>query len=77
MSSSLFTFLARFHDAYVDMMIRVENNLGKANGSGLFGGKKIAKGQHIAVVSGGEEVDSRLVMEIYKRLAASREFRTA
>ncbi|GLT58197.1 hypothetical protein SLA2020_311110 [Shorea laevis] len=77
MSSSLFRFLARFHDASVDMMIRVANNLGKANGGGLFGGKKIAKGQHVAVLSGGEEVDSRLVMETHKRLAASREFRTA
>ncbi|GKV47314.1 hypothetical protein SLEP1_g54226 [Rubroshorea leprosula] len=68
MSTSLFRFLARFHDAYMDM---------KANGGGLFGGKKIAKGQHVAVASGGEEVDSRLVMEIYRRLAACREFRTA
>lgn len=64
-----------FHDTYVDMMIRLEGNLAhKSTGAGAFAGKKVAKRKQIAVVSCGEElVDSKLVLGIFKRLAAARE----
>ncbi|EEF36080.1 conserved hypothetical protein [Ricinus communis] len=67
--------LVNFHDAYVDMMIRLANNMGKLNGRGVFGRKKFAKDKQISMVSCGEEVDTRLVLEIYKRLVAARELR--
>ncbi|XP_050132789.1 uncharacterized protein LOC126608825 [Malus sylvestris] len=64
--------LAKLHNGYVDMMIRMA---GKAGGVGRIAAKKIAKPQdQISVASCGDElVDSRLVWEIYKRLAASRQ----
>ncbi|CAK7326645.1 unnamed protein product [Dovyalis caffra] len=65
--------LAKVHDAYIDMMIRLATNIGSLNNKGFFRGKKVAKDQHISMVSSGDEVDSRLVLEIYKRLAASRD----
>ncbi|KAF4350991.1 hypothetical protein CsatB_021961 [Cannabis sativa] len=61
--------LAKFHETYVDLMIRLAGNMG---GAGAFSGKKVAKRKEIAMVCCGsnqEFVDSRLLMEIYKRLA--------
>ncbi|XP_030499379.2 uncharacterized protein LOC115714763 [Cannabis sativa] len=61
--------LAKFHETYVDQMIRLAGNMG---GAGAFSGKKVAKRKEIAMVCCGsnqEFVDSRLLMEIYKRLA--------
>jgi len=65
--------LAKFHDAYIDMMLRLATNIGSLNNKGFFRGKKVAKDQHISMVSSGDEVDSRLLLEIYKKLAASRD----
>ncbi|PON34191.1 hypothetical protein PanWU01x14_346350 [Parasponia andersonii] len=69
------TLLAKFHDAYVDTMIWLAGNM--ATGAGAFAGKKVAKTKQISTVSSNadhqELVDSRLVLEIYKRLAASRQ----
>ncbi|CAN6549521.1 unnamed protein product [Malus baccata var. baccata] len=64
--------LTKLHNGYVDMMIRMA---GKAGGVGRIAAKKIAKPQdQISMASCGDElVDSRLVLEIYKRLAASRQ----
>lgn len=66
--------LAKFHEAYVDMMIGLAGNVAKTNRVGMFAGKKVARENQISMVSSGEElVDSKLVLEIYKRLAASRQ----
>ncbi|KAB1205614.1 hypothetical protein CJ030_MR7G017786 [Morella rubra] len=66
--------LAKFHDAYVDVMIRLATgNGGRSNDVGLFGEKRVAKGPQISTVSSGEEVDGRLVLEIYKRIVSTRE----
>ncbi|KAG6655818.1 uncharacterized protein LOC122310401 [Carya illinoinensis] len=65
--------LAKFHDSYVNMMLRLAGNVGKSNSVDLFGGKRVPKGRQISMVSGGGEVDGRLVMEIYKRIASTRE----
>ncbi|KAJ6718824.1 hypothetical protein OIU79_006649 [Salix purpurea] len=65
--------LAKFHDAYIGMMIRVAANMASLNSKGFFRGKRVARDQHISTVSSGDEVDSRLLLEIYKRLAASRD----
>ncbi|KAF5745238.1 hypothetical protein HS088_TW07G00821 [Tripterygium wilfordii] len=62
--------LAKFHDAYVAMMVRLAIN---ANNAKLFAGKKVARtSQQVSMVASGEQVDTKLVLEIYKRLAASR-----
>ncbi|KAJ9140806.1 hypothetical protein P3X46_031406 [Hevea brasiliensis] len=74
---SPFRLLINFHEAYVEMMIRVANSMGTLNNKGWLGGnKKVAKEKEISIVCCGEEViDTRLVMEIYKRLAVSRQLR--
>ncbi|KAL7240334.1 hypothetical protein ACSBR2_006063 [Camellia fascicularis] len=56
--------MAKLHDAYVDMMIR------------LVGAKRVPKGRSVPVpmvAANDEVVDGRLVLEIYKRLVSSRE----
>ncbi|KAK4785012.1 hypothetical protein SAY86_001701 [Trapa natans] len=65
--------LSKFHDGYVTMMVRLAGSLDRSAGSSAMGGNKVKKGQQVALASTGEEVDSRLVMEIYKKFAASRE----
>ncbi|PON34192.1 hypothetical protein PanWU01x14_346360, partial [Parasponia andersonii] len=56
------TLLAKFHDAYVDMMIRLAGNV--AIGAGAFAGKGLAKTKQISSVSSNadhrELVDNRL-----------------
>ena len=66
---------SKFHDAYVDMMIGLASNVGKINKiRDLGGGKRIAKSSQVLMVSSTcEEFDSKLVLEIYERLAASRQ----
>ena len=68
--------LAKFHGAYVDMMVRMAGNVGGARRV-AGGSKKVAKIQDqivsVAASYGEEAVDTRLVLEIYKRLAASRQ----
>ncbi|KAK9277081.1 hypothetical protein L1049_006620 [Liquidambar formosana] len=65
--------LAKFHDAYINMMIRLACNVQNSNRTGAFRGKRIARGCQISMASSGEEVDSRLVLEIYKRMVSTRE----
>lgn len=61
--------LAKLNDAYAGMMICLANKM--ANG-GFLGGKKPAKPRHLVWASTGDQVDTRLVEEIYKHLVASR-----
>lgn len=69
--------LSKFHDSYVEMTKGLASSVIKsANNGGVLAGKKVAKEKQITLVSCGEEVDSRLVLEIYKRLAASRSVST-
>lgn len=63
--------LVKFHDAYIDMMIRLVGNAGNSSNIGLFGGQIIPRGPHISMVSTYEKMDNRLVLEINKRLATS------
>ena len=67
--------LKKFHETYVDMVSRLAGSIAhKASGAGAFAGKKVAKTKQISMLSCGEElVDTKLVLEIYKRLAASRQ----
>ncbi|KAF8040320.1 hypothetical protein BT93_B2529 [Corymbia citriodora subsp. variegata] len=74
-SLSPMKLLAKFHNGYIDMMIGLACNVVKSSSSaGIFRGKRVTKeSQKVCVVSTGEEVDGRLVMEVYKKLAASRQ----
>lgn len=66
--------LAKFHDAYAGMMIRLANKIANSNSDGgVFRGKNVAKAGQVSVVSSGEEIDSKLVVEIYKRIVAARQ----
>ncbi|KAI3410705.1 uncharacterized protein J3R85_018560 [Psidium guajava] len=67
--------LAKFHNGYMDMMIGVACSVVKSTSSaGILRGKRVAKeSQKISMVSTGEEVDGRFVVEVYKKLAASRQ----
>ncbi|KAL5761208.1 hypothetical protein ACOSP7_019741 [Xanthoceras sorbifolium] len=69
--------LARFHEVYVNMMIYLAKKMASSSdiiNGGVFRGKKVASGRRqVALVSSGEEVDSKLVMEMYKRISASRQ----
>ncbi|KAA8532641.1 hypothetical protein F0562_032543 [Nyssa sinensis] len=56
--------LAKFHDAYIDMMIGLAGN-----NVGLFGGKRVPKGRPPMISSSDEVVDGRMVM----RLVSTRE----
>lgn len=62
--------LVRIHDVYVDLMVCVAEKVVTPNG---IGGRKAAKARQFALVSSEEVVDCRLVMEMYKKLAASRQ----
>ncbi|KAM5567809.1 hypothetical protein ABKV19_015734 [Rosa sericea] len=69
--------LAKLHGAYVDMMVRTAGNVGGARRI-AGGSKKVAKAQdQLSVAASEEAVDTRLVLEIYKRLAASRQLADA
>lgn len=73
-------FLTKFHDAYVEMMMRVAKSVGNMYAIGAFGnGKRIPKPQNqVSLVScGGEHVDAKLVLEIYNKLAASKNLAAA
>ncbi|OWM68028.1 hypothetical protein CDL15_Pgr017596, partial [Punica granatum] len=66
--------LAKFHEAYTELMIRLAMGMDRSDSSSVIGGNnKIKKGQQVSLVSTGEEVDSKLAMEIYKKFAASRQ----
>lgn len=70
--------LALFHESYVEMMISLAGNVAKPNR--VLAGKRVAKDKQISMVSNGTEerlVDSKLLLEIYKRLAASRQLQAA
>ncbi|XP_050374787.1 uncharacterized protein LOC126792404 [Argentina anserina] len=71
---NLFT---KLHGAYVDMMVRTAGNVGGARRI-AGGSKKVAKARdQISMATSEEAVDTRLVLEIYKRLAASRQLADA
>ncbi|XP_038874956.1 uncharacterized protein LOC120067468 [Benincasa hispida] len=73
--SSPLKVLAKIHDAYVDMMMRFANSVGNMYAIGAFGNRKrIPKPQNqVPLVScSGEQVDAKLVLEIYNKLAASK-----
>lgn len=66
--------LTKFHDAYIDGMIRLAAKVGCLSRSpGVSRGKRLAKSRQVCLMPNGEEVDTKLVMEMYKRIAASRD----
>ncbi|KAM7275788.1 hypothetical protein ACFE04_017654 [Oxalis oulophora] len=68
--------LAKVHDAYVKMMIRLANKVANmSKNGGPLKSKSVARAKHISVITlrGGDQVDSRILLEIYKKLVASRD----
>ncbi|KAI3412650.1 uncharacterized protein J3R85_017093 [Psidium guajava] len=71
--SSPFKIFARLRDAYVGMMVGLAGKVGSLNTNNFFGGKRVPKSRKPRIVYTSEEVEARLVYEIYKALQASRE----
>ncbi|KAJ4707043.1 Transcriptional repressor NrdR like [Melia azedarach] len=66
----------KFKNAYVQMMNNWAGKVGYLNDANVFGGKMIPKagqGPAVNVVYSGDEVEKRLVLEIYKALVATQE----
>lgn len=67
----------KLKDAYINMMLSVAGNNGALNNPNTFGARRIPKARKVPVVYSKDEFDGRLVYEIYKVLAASREIESA
>ncbi|KAF3972994.1 hypothetical protein ACB098_01G183300 [Castanea mollissima] len=67
----------KIKNAYMNMMVGLAGNVGSLNTSNVFGGKRIPKERQVShVVYSTEEVENRLILEIYRALIASRELST-
>ncbi|KAF8399067.1 hypothetical protein HHK36_014933 [Tetracentron sinense] len=69
--------LGRLRDAYVNMMLGLAGNVRYFNSGNSFGDKRIPKARQVPMLSPYQDIDSRLVYEIYKSLMASRELATS
>ncbi|KAK2986766.1 hypothetical protein RJ640_010991 [Escallonia rubra] len=67
---------SRVKNAYVDMMLKVAGNVGYLNNGSEFVLKRVPKGRQVGHVYSSNEFESRLILEIYKSLVASRELAT-
>ncbi|XP_011656247.1 uncharacterized protein LOC105435696 [Cucumis sativus] len=70
--SSPLKVVAKIHDAYVEMMMRLANSVGNMYAIGGFGNRKRIPKPQNQVPLGGEQIDAKLVLEIYNKLAASK-----
>ncbi|XP_008467181.1 uncharacterized protein LOC103504591 [Cucumis melo] len=70
--SSPLKVVAKIHDAYVEMMMRLANSVGNMYAIGGFGNRKRIPKPQNQVPLGGEQIDAKLVLEIYNKLASSK-----
>lgn len=63
----------KLKNAYVNMMVNLAGNVGHLNNGSAFAGKRIPRARQVKSTYSTSEFDSRLIFEIYKTLAASRE----
>ncbi|KAK4798136.1 hypothetical protein SAY86_030462 [Trapa natans] len=63
--------LAGMKNAYVRMMIGLAGNVGSLNTNNAFGAKRIPKARQTPTVYSAEEIENRLIQEIYLTLKAS------
>ncbi|KAF3444312.1 hypothetical protein FNV43_RR14002 [Rhamnella rubrinervis] len=72
-SSAPLKLFTKVKNAYMEMMLNLAGNVGQLNNNNAFGTKRIPRERKVdAIVYSGSEVEERLVLEIYKALAASR-----
>ncbi|KAI4369021.1 hypothetical protein MLD38_017514 [Melastoma candidum] len=71
-SLSPLRLLARFHDAYVEMMMGVAIGVARCK-TAVGKGAACREDNQVSVGSTGDEVDQRLLLEVYRRIAASRQ----
>ncbi|OWM64412.1 uncharacterized protein LOC116207084 [Punica granatum] len=69
--------LTRLRNAYVKMMFSLAGNVGSLNTNSVFGAKRIPKARQAPVVYSADEIENRLVYEIYLALKASRDLAVA
>ena len=60
----------KFKTAYINMMVNLAGSVGYLNTNNVFGGKRIPKSgpSNDSTVYSGDEVERRLIIEIYKAL---------
>lgn len=64
---------AKLKSAYMDMMLNLAGNVGYLTTGSTFGSKRVPEARKVDTIAyAGYEVEERLVVEIYKALAASR-----
>ncbi|KAM7278440.1 hypothetical protein ACFE04_005574 [Oxalis oulophora] len=61
---------------YVDAMLNLAGNVGYLNTENTFGSKRVPKGRQIQVKYSSEQIEERIVYEIYKAFVASRDLST-
>ncbi|KAK6927912.1 hypothetical protein RJ641_006503 [Dillenia turbinata] len=67
----------KLKDAYMNMMLNLAGSVGYLNSDSAFGTKRVPKARQVPMVYTATEFDERLILEIYKVLAASQELGTA
>ena len=60
--------LRKLKNSYLNLMFNLAGNVGSLNTDNVFGNKRIPKARDSKVVYSSEEVENRLVSEIYKAL---------
>uniref|UniRef100_A0A2P2QAR5 Uncharacterized protein n=1 Tax=Rhizophora mucronata TaxID=61149 RepID=A0A2P2QAR5_RHIMU len=64
----------KLKNTYVDMMLGLAGNVGSLNTSNYFGNKRVPKARQVGpVVYSNDEVENRLIYEIYRALIATRD----
>ncbi|KAJ7000510.1 hypothetical protein NC653_011092 [Populus alba x Populus x berolinensis] len=65
--------LRKLKNAYINMILSVAGN---ADGTHVFGDKRVPRGRQVKAIYPSEDFEKRLVYEIYKNLLATRELST-
>ncbi|GMN28224.1 hypothetical protein TIFTF001_001967 [Ficus carica] len=68
LSRSPVKLMTKIKHAYINMMLSLAGNVGYLNTNNVFGGKRIPKSRQVPIAYSGNEIEQRLVLEIYKAL---------
>ncbi|XP_059451289.1 uncharacterized protein LOC132182106 [Corylus avellana] len=60
----------KLKNAYMNTMLSLAGNVGHLSSSNVFGGRRIPKARQVSLKYSSEEIENRLIIEIYKALAS-------
>jgi hypothetical protein len=60
----------KLKNAYMNTMLSLAGNVGHLSNNNVFGGKRIPKARQVPLAYSFEEIENRLIVEIYKALAS-------